>query len=185
MKKHTTMALAVSTSKLVIVLLAGMLLLAGCKDQDFSFKPDFSVNLFFPGPKWPNTKKLTKVESDVYERYGRPAAFRVLWPPNGDIKLRSELEDVFAKQPKVLPPYSWVYPSLGKEIVFRGQAYEERPLSDKVRLILKYGDPEDVKELSSGVVQWTYYSAGKMLKLREGRIVEEKEFPAMGRFLKN
>ncbi len=168
-----------------VVLLAASLILAGCKDQDFVFKPDFSVNLFFPGPKWPNTKKMTKVEKEIYQRYGRPAAFRVLWPPKGDIKLRSDLEDAFAKQPKVMPAYSWVYPTVGKEIIIQGQAYEERPLTDEVRLILKYGDPEDVKDLSSGVIQWTYFSAGKMLKLRNGRVVEEKEFPAMGRFLKN
>jgi hypothetical protein len=160
--------------------------LAACKnDQDFTFKQDFTVNFFYPGPKWPNVKKMTKVEQEVYQRFGRPAAFRILWPPNGDIRLRSELEDAFAKKPKVMPAYSWVYPALGKEIIFRGDAYEEQPLTDKVRLVLKYGDPEDVKDLSSGVVQWTYYSAGKMIKLRQGRIVEVKEFPAMGRFIKN
>lgn len=167
------------------VLVASILLTACKKDQDFAFKQDFSINLFYPGPKWPDRKKLKPVERDVYERYGRPAAFRILWPPSGDIRRRSDLEDAFAKAPKIIPPYSWVYPSLGKEIVFRGQAYEELPLTDKVRLVLRYGDPEDVKELSSGVEQWTYYSAGKIYKIRSGRIIEEKEFPAMGRFIKN
>lgn len=168
-----------------LCLLGFAALTIACKDQDLVFKPDFSINLFYPGPKWPNEKKLTKVERDVYERYGKPQAFRVLWPPNGDIRQRSDLEEAFAKQPKVMPPYSWVYPQQGIEIVFRGQGYEEQPLSDKVRLVLKYGDPEDVKDLSGGVIQWTYYSAGKMIKLRGGRIVEVKEFPPMGRFIKN
>ncbi|MCX7626399.1 MAG: hypothetical protein N2Z21_09340 [Candidatus Sumerlaeaceae bacterium] len=168
-----------------LVLLGLLILATACKDQDLVFKPDFSINLFYPGPKWPNVKKLGKVEQDVYQRYGKPQAFRVLWPPNGDIRQRSDLEEAFAKQPKVIPPYSWVYPQQGIEIVFRGQGYEEQPLSDKVRLVLKYGDPEDVKELSSGIVQWTYYSVGKMIKLRAGRVVEVKEFPPMGRFIKN
>ena len=161
-----------------------LFLLAGCKDQDFVFKQDFSVNVFYPGPKWPNEKKLKPLEREVLQRYGRPAAFRVLWPPAGDIKLRSELEDAYAKAPKILPAYSWVYPRQGKEIIFRGNGYEENPLTDKIRLILRYGDPEDVKDLSNGVVQWTYYSAGKMVKMRDGKIIEEKDFPAMGRFAK-
>jgi len=174
------------TARLVAVVAAALIGLTACKkDEGFVFKPEFTVNLFYPGPKWPNQKKLSKAEREVLQRYGRPAAFRILWSPAGEIRMRSELEDASLKQPKVMPAYSWVYPGLNKEIVFTQGTYQERQLSDKIRLILRYGDPEDVKDLSSGIEQWTYYGVGKMIKLREGHIVEEKQFPAMGRFLKN
>ncbi len=177
---------SLKTFVIAAIALWGAVGLIGCKDKDlYVFKPEFSVNVFYPSPKWPNAKKFTDVEKEVYERYGRPAAFRVLWPPTGDIRLRSDLENAFAKQNKVIPAFSWVYPNQNKEIAFTPTSYEERPLTDKIRLVLRYGDPEDVKLLSSGDEQWTYYSAGRMFKLRRNKIVDVQEFPAMGRFLKN
>ncbi|RMH26034.1 MAG: hypothetical protein D6691_08630 [Candidatus Hydrogenedentota bacterium] len=176
----------VSFFRLVLVLIASAIVWSGCKDKDlFVFRLDHSVNVFYPSPKWPDAKRLTPPEREVYERYGKPTAFRVLWTPSGQIRLRRELELAFDKKLKTIPPYTWVYVDKGKEIVFRGASYEEIPLSDQIRLVLKYGDPEDVRDLGAGTVEWMYFSVGKLYRLKNGRIVDTKDFPAMGKFIKD
>jgi hypothetical protein len=171
------------TRALFLVIAAS--LLVAC-EQDVVFNQDFSINILHPGPKWPKVKKLAPVELEVYKRFGKPDAFRVWWTPAGEIKTRTDLNDAFKKQkPKNLPPLSWIYLSTGKEVRFRITTYEGLPITDQVRLVLKYGDPEDVKDLGNGITQWMFFSAGKIFKMREGKIFEEKDFPAMGKYLKN
>lgn len=170
--------------RLILLLVLGVLL-TSCGEQDYVLNPDFSVNMFTPGPKWPKVKKLSAAEKEIYERYGKPDAFRVLWNPTGKLRSRMEVSSDFnAKKIKSMPPFTWVYVKQGKEIAFKGAGYEELPLTDEVRLLVEYGDPEDVKEIFNGVTQWMFYGAGKLFKLSNGKIVEQKDFPAMGRFQK-
>jgi hypothetical protein len=172
--------------KLVYVLLAmfAAMLFAAC-EQDVKIDPDFSVNIFMPGPKWPNVKKLSPQQKEVYQKYGRPDCFRVWWNAKGELKGRGdairEFKQKGAKQP---PAYSWVYLEDGREVVFSGARYEETSLSDRVRVLAKNGDPEDIKEMQPGITQWMFYSTGKLYKFAGDRIVEEKDFPAMGKFQK-
>ena len=66
------------------------------------------------------------------------------------------------------------------------EVLREQPLSDQVRLIIKYGDPEEVKASEYGGSQWMYFSAGKLYKFSPaGRIIEEKTFPGMGTYIKS
>jgi hypothetical protein len=162
--------------------------IAGCGGQDVAFNPDFSVNLFQPGPKWPNVEKLTPAQKEVYQRYGKPEQFRVLWNPTGQVKTRSELAQTFQnkKMPKELPPHTYLYMNLGKEMWFEGGSFVERPITDMTRILVKLGDPEDIKPLPNGGTQWMFYGAGRLYKFdRDGATVEEKEFPAMGRYIKS
>jgi hypothetical protein len=167
-----------------VVCVFALALLCAC-DQDLAINPEFSVNLFAPGPKWPNERKLTPAQKEVYKRYGRPDNFRVFWNPHGTLLNRLEVGKQLEKmKPSQLPPYSWIFLKNGKEIVFGGSGYEERPLTDQVRTLVRYGDPEDVKELQNGVTEWMYFSVGKQYKFHDGALVEEKDFPALGRFEK-
>jgi hypothetical protein len=173
-------AVAVSVAVLVVV--------AGCGGQDVKFDPDFSVNLFQPGPKWPNVEKLTQAQREAYQKYGKPDQFRVLWNPAGDVKTRSELAQFFRekKMPKELPPHTWIYLASGKEIWFEGGSYVERQVTDMTRMLIKYGDPEDIKVMAGGITQWMFFGAGRIYKFNTaGRIVEEKEFQGMGRYIKS
>lgn len=170
---------------LVVFVLPLLLALTGC-EQDVKIDPEFSVNIFRPGPKWPTVKKLTLAQKEAYDKFGRPDAFRVWWGPKGELKDRdAAIQEFKQKKMKNPPPYSWVYLARNTELVFTGSGYEERPISDQVRVLVKMGDPEDVKELQTGVTQWMFYSTGKLYKFMDGRIVEEKDFPAMGNFPKN
>ena len=162
--------------------------IAGCGGQDVGFDPAFSVNLFQPGPKWPNVEKLAPAQREVYQKYGKPEQFRVLWNPAGQVKTRSELAQTFQgkKMPKDLPPHTYLYLSMGKEIWFEGGSYVERPITDMTRILVKHGDPEDVKPLPDSGTQWMYYGAGRLYKFdKDGATTEEKEFPAMGRYIKS
>lgn len=164
---------------------ACLFVLAGC-EEDVLFKPDFSVNLLEPGPKWPKKKKnLTAHQQEIFDKYGRPDHLRIQWNPEGRIMVREQLKVALKdKKPQTLPPCSWVYTRRNMEVVFDPEGPREVPITDEIRLVLRHGDPEDVKPLPGGVSQWSFYGAGRMYRMVSGRIVEEKEFPAMGSFRK-
>lgn len=160
--------------------------LPGC-DEDVSMNTDFSIHLVSPGPKWPKKpKKLTTAQQEVLARYGRPDQFRIFYNRSGVIQTRSELgKELMAKKPKQLPPHSWIYAQRGVEVVFEGSSFREQPLTDQVRILMSHGDPEEVKLIDGGI-QWMFFGAGKLYKFSpNGRIVEEKSFPAMGTFIKS
>lgn len=162
-----------------------LICLGGCA-EDIVLQTDNSLNLATPGPKWPKKKKdFTKAQKEVFEKHGKPEMFRMVWNPDHRIATRDELQRrPDAKEMKKLPPLTWVYTSRNMEIVFEGtERFSERPLTDEIKLVLKYGDPEDAKT-EAGVTQWTFYSVGRMYKLLNGRIIQQKEFPAMGGFMK-
>ena len=162
------------------------LAVVACDKDLFTFDPEFSVNLFRPGKKWPKEDKFTPAEREVYARYGKPDFFRAWWDPSGSVKQRIELISRLkeVQKGKNLPPYSWIYLNRGVEVIFAAQSYEEQPLADQIRMLARYGDPEDVKTLDGGITQWMYFGAGKLYKFSRGRVIEEKEFPAMGNYIK-
>ena len=161
--------------------------LVGC-EEDVNMNTEFSIHLLTPGPKWPKKpKKLEPHQQEVLAKYGKPDLFRVFYNKTGAFQTRSELgKEMMDEKPKKLPPHSWIYSQRGIEVVFEGKSYREQPLTDQVRLIIKYGDPEEVKASEYGGSQWMYFSAGKLYKFSPaGRIVEEKTFPAMGTYIKS
>lgn len=170
----------------VLFISLGMLILPAC-DQDLVLNLRHSINIFHAGPKWPNVKKLTPAQQRVYQTMGKPDCFRVYYNSVGEIKIRQILEkELNGKKPDQLPPYSWVYLKDNKEVVFTdNENYTERPLNDAIHLVIKYGDPEDVKFLFNGeITQWTFYSVGKIYNLKNNTIVDTKEFPPMGKYRK-
>lgn len=166
------------------LVLFSFLILPGC-DQDVVLNLEHSINIFHPGPKWPNVKKFSPTEREVYQRFGKPDCFRVLYDRKGSIKLRHDLEkELNGKKPKKLPPYTWVYLNRDKEVFFEGQTFVEKPIADTTRIVIDNGDPEDVREVTPGIVQWMFFSTGKLYKISNDRVIEQKEFQAMGRYLK-
>jgi len=176
-KKNLTALLAIA---------AALLFLASCED-DLKIDPKFSVNVVTPGPKWPNKDKLTPAQKEIFEKYGKPDAFRLIWNTSGRYMLQSDLAQMLGnKKPSKLPPYTWIYQQRGIEVSFQGPSPVETPINDQLRLVLKYGDPESVKETEGGITQWQFYSVGYMYKFsKDGRIIQETTFPAMGKFFKN
>ncbi len=171
---------------MLLVLAMGVLALSAC-DQDFTFDESRSINVFYPGPKFPNYKKLSKVQQKAIDELGKPEAFRLLWSADGKIKVRNDLMQQFqGKRPKLkdLPPHSWLYTEKNQEVVFSGETWKVRPISEPLKLVMDYGDPEDVQAMNDGITQWTFFSVGKMYKIYNEKVIETKEFPAMGRYLK-
>jgi hypothetical protein len=169
----------------LLVLAISFGLLVAC-DQDVEIKPEFSVNIFKPGPSWPNVKKLTPEQRQLFEKYGKPDCFHVYWTSDGAIQPRAELEkSMKGKKPKTIPPYSWVYLATNKEIVFPpGGKPREQPLPETVKIVAENGDPEDVRQDQPGVTQWMFFSTGKIYKIANNRVIEKKDFPALGKYLK-
>ena len=178
----------ISPCRILRIAAAALLLavaLAGCKKEDVVIDEEFSINVFQISPKWPVVDKLPQVEKEVLLKYGKPDCFRAWWTPDGQLRTRQELsKEVKIKKLKSLPAFSWIYTSTGKEVVFRGSTYQEVPLTDQVRTVVKYGDPEDAKEMVNGVVEWTYFSVGKIYRFARGHKISEKDFPPMGSFRK-
>ena len=60
----------------VAALLLAVAVMTGCEKDMFAFKPEFSVNIFYPGKKWPNMEKMMPNEQQVFNELGKPDAFR-------------------------------------------------------------------------------------------------------------
>lgn len=185
LKKRFRLQAILLTLVLVLPAMTQALPFFGPKEQPFIFNFDFTINFFQPDPKWPVEKLLKPAEKEVLEKLGRPDAFRILYDPEGNIKIRRSLElEYKAKKPKEIPNYSWVYMQRNEEIIFSGNGYYSKPLTDAIRLVLKYGDPENTKQLPDEMVEWTYYSTGKIYRIYKDKVIDVKEFPAMGSFHK-
>jgi hypothetical protein len=160
----------------------------GCRDKEagVSFNPEFSINLMTPGPKWPNMKKIKPRERAAFEKYGKPDFFRLIWNRQGSIVVRDQFSRSDRERLKRAMNFetTWVYLERDMELVFTGEQFQERRLNDEIRLIAKMGDPEAVRTVPGGGVEWTFYSTGRIFRMVNGKIIDTREFPAMGGFLK-
>jgi hypothetical protein len=160
----------------------------GCAlSSQLMFNPNFSVNLAEPGKKWPKDKTLTPAQSEVLAKYGPPDYFHIWWTRQGDIQTYLKVDRKF---PRILDyDHSWIYLQRNEDIVFKGNShYGALPISDQLRTVCEYGDPDDIKKNVNrdGVLveTWQYYSYGVMLKFCDGTLSERQEFPPMGTYIK-
>jgi hypothetical protein len=125
-------------------------------------------------------------EKAALEKYGRPDFMRIIWDRSGAIKIRDQFNAVERKRMKKAAelPTTWVYLDRNVELVFSGDTWQERRLNDEIKLVARMGDPEAVREIPGGIVEWTFYSTGRIVKLLNGSIVETRQFPAMPGFMK-
>ncbi len=174
--------------KLITISFAFILACAfwACKTEEgpVDFDVKYSVNIAKPQKGWPIIKKLTETKKAVYEKYGTPDAFRIYWTHDGRIQskddVRKELKRRQNERNKELPDHSWIYLDKNIEVYFdKNNKAMEKPLTDMIKIIVNYGDPEEVSRVDKN--SWKYYSKGKMFTFsKSGKIIEEKDFPAMG-----
>lgn len=159
--------------------------LGGSKKQSFTFNFKHTVNFFQPGEKWPNAKLFTPAEKQVYEQWGRPDYFRLLYDASGELKIRTAIEQEWnGRNQNEMPKFTWVYLQRNEEVVFSGNQVKTQPLNELIHLVIKYGDPESVRHIGDGLIEWTYYSKGKIYRIANNRIISVKEFPAMGTIIR-
>lgn len=169
----------------VVAISLGLIPFFGAKTQPYELNFDQTINFFQPGAKWPIERLFSPVEKQVYEQYGRPDLFRFLWSPTGELKMREAVRLEWTRDKlKTMPSHTWVYVQRNEEVVFSGNTVTTRPLTETMHLIIKYGDPENVKQIGNGVTQWTYYSVGKIYTIAADRVVSTQDFPAMGSYHK-
>jgi hypothetical protein len=150
-----------------ILLLSVTFSMGSCHGRrpQFEFEPKFSVNLMTPAADWPNVKVMTPAELEVYEKHGTPDYFRPLYSKSGDIASRWEA-GTFIRQRKVNElKRTWIYEDAGVEIEFKSPSkFQEKPLSDKMRTLIRRGDPSEVSALQSSDLAreaWTYWDVGE------------------------
>lgn len=165
----------------IVALSFGLIPFMGPKQQSFAFNWAKTINFIQPGEKWPVEKFLTEQEKQVYQQLGKPDMFRVFWDTRGEIRVRETVEQEWGKKgPKSFPPLSWVYLQRNEEVIFANGSYFTQPLSETTLLVVKYGDPENVKDIGNGVTQWMYYGVGKQFVISGNKVISTKDFPAMG-----
>lgn len=169
----------------VVAISFGLIPFMGPKKQPVEFNFDKTINFAQPGEKWPVAKLLSPMEKQVIERYGRPDYFRLMWNGDETIATRGVVEQEWRDKNMKLPKLSWVYVQRNEELMFVGNEVRTAPLTDVMHLVIKSGDPENVREIADGVTQWTYYSTGNIYTIAGNKtIVDTKTFPAMGTFHK-
>jgi hypothetical protein len=145
---------------------------AGChRSLQFGFDPRFSVNLMTPSNQWPDMKKMTPAEIEVYEKYGKPDFFRLLYSKRGELATHWEANPLIrAKKVNGLPK-TWIYEDAGIEVRFRSPAkFEEIKLDDRMKTLLAHGDPSEISPLQSKDLAreaWTYWDTGEKYFFRE------------------
>lgn len=165
-----------------------LVVLIGCAHSgQIVFNPKFSVNLATPCKSWPEEKKLTPAQREVLAKYGPPDYFHIWWTKQGEIQTYLKVDRKFPR----IHDYdrSWIYLDRNEDIVFKSDTHHVvLPISDQLRVVCEYGDPEDIKKITNrdGVLveSWTYYTYGILLKFLDGKLGERSEFQPMGTYIK-
>lgn len=154
----------------------------------YEWNPRWSVNVAYVNSDWPNEiqrKLLNKTEEYLLESYGPPELVHFWW------SRREPVIDFYqyhryksARRGKIDPQrISWIYPELEKEIVVSSKGgemdpiqFEEMPLSEKLKVICEYGDPQEIKygsEEGERVEKWIYFNAGTYFRFLDDELLEK------------
>lgn len=160
-------------------------LFTACKEKAEVTLDQNSVNIGSVGKDWPKKFKLTTAEDTVLKKYGRPDYFRIRWVKDGSFQNMMQVNHIMSFKKIANIKKSWIYEKIGKEIIFTDEdKYEEIPITEQLKLIMEYGDPESVKKFTdkAGILKetWSYYSLGKDYIFYNGHLSETFEYPAMG-----
>jgi len=175
----------------LLFLIVGFWVSACQKRQEILLNMSFSVNVAQPGPTFPKMENLVESKKQAYDLYGRPDFIRLWWTRDGYPKRFLEVDRLLNQEPQSIYAlrHSWIYLDQEVEVIFdSGKTFHEVPLTDKVRMLCRYGDPEDVKSLTSGEgtpeETWHYYSLGLILRFRGDTIISKQTHAPMGQFIK-
>ena len=173
----------------ILVALAVLFLLLGCRRQILIFERDFSINLARPGEDWQAESSFSPAQEEVLKKWGQPDFVRIWWDQEGELRSYLEVDQLMRREGYATCNQSWLYCLVKKEVLFLSpNEHEELPLSDQLQLIARYGDPEEVSKvpLAEGGYEekWFYFSRGKMFRFQHGQLIRTQEFPTMGRKIK-
>lgn len=169
-------------------------LTAGCATtHPFVYNPDVSVNIAPINPNWPkHFEDLTPAQRLVWTQRGRPDLAHIMWSSVQDIMDPARVERNLQDTGKSVTdtPFAWIYTKDQVEVVFpdAGRS-EERPLSDGLIAIMKYGDPQQTRMLSNNkgvrTEVWSYINQGIVLRFENGKLVNtnSSSIPAMPNYL--
>lgn len=184
-----------------------MLFVAGCGSKPRVLSPDprFSLNLIEVPQDWPIEKKdwpadpmLASAQQRIYEENGKPDFFQVMWKRDGRLMRTQEFEremlsrnehdqKAFLKSRSLADQFRWIY--VDKKLVynFKKKTPEKIDLTDDLKTVTIYGDPEDIKESTDAngdkMLIFTYFSEGKIYYYRNGKQYKEDDVtpvPGMG-----
>jgi hypothetical protein len=170
-------------------LLLAPLLAVGCSHAKYQYGLDdhFSMNMIRP-PAWLGDPKadLKPAEKEVLQRRGRPDFIRVWWNSDGSLIRSSDLAFRSDQVPQLIKAArkSWIYlgsGEKGEEVNFLrdGASYSAKELSEPIRLICEYGDPErSTPVMVNGEKRetWIWVDRGMKATLVDGKVDSTMEF---------
>jgi hypothetical protein len=183
---------ALRTSRLAGVCLCALLCLygAGCnRKKVIKLDPRFSYNVVRV-PSWfpEDEAQLSPAQREVLQRFGRPDFIRFWWNPEGTFIVSSDLAGKQAEVPQMLhaAKQTWIYLTDRKtEVEFRGESYFPHPVTEKLALVCRYGDPSQKnppKRGPDGRVResWRWTDFGLLIDFIDDQEVSRKHFTPTG-----
>ena len=173
------------------LLLLAAVAVAGCSRNEHRIEIDhrFSINvvkvpIWYPDP----AMQLTPAQEEVRFRYGNPDYFHFWWRPDGSLITSSDLsgrQHLANKELETIKT-TWVYLREDFEIVFTrsGGGYGTIPITEKIRLICKYGDPGEKSppKIRDGQTHeyWRWIEHGIQIHLVDGVEIDRTTFQGTG-----
>lgn len=153
----------------ILLLLAMSTFLGGCaRKEAITWNLRHSFHLAVPQEDWPGdaTKTLSPAQQEIYEKRGNPDYIRFWWRDDGNFP--DGYNPTFMEKAAILKTkQSWIYIRQGDEVVFNtSYSSESVPISDKLAVIIKEGDPEArqvLQDPESGQVEeiWQFLTSGR------------------------
>lgn len=167
----------------------------GGKNRRLTADPTFSINVLpLPGD-WPNDKKdwpkderKAAFQQAVYDEYGRPDYFRVLYDRTGRVITQRELREKMwlerdKRKKRTETEFEWIYLEKGLAFRFEPKGPVKRDLPDNLRTLCDYGDPMEIKTTvdinKRNMVIYQYYDRGKIFYFHEGKLEKEEDSTPM------
>lgn len=153
--------------------------------------PKFSWNLVDTPQTWPDEEKswsedpdIALAQQNVYERYGAPDYFRVVWFRDGRLASATDVHQVlFGLQKRQMArtvrdmPREWIYLDEKLGFMFPRSGVERRELEDWYEILADYGDPHEIKESTGPTgrreVSFHYVDSGNIFYFMEGKKIRE------------
>jgi len=160
------------------------LVLSGCARKEYiKFDMRYSYSLGLVQPEWPGDplETLTPVQQEVYEQRGAPDFIRYFW--RGNANFPTDVDPRYLEAEQIHQTrQSWIYIRQGDEVVFEGpHRHESVPISDKLALVIKHGDPESrqvIEDRETGTTEerWQYMSTGQEFRFHGDTLYDTRQF---------
>jgi hypothetical protein len=178
-----------------LVLAASMILGCGGKGRRLRPDPTFSYNLIAVPTDWPDERfdwdkdaRKAAYQQAVYEEYGAPDFFRVLYDRTGRVMTQREMQakawiERDKRRSNEVPEFEWIY--LEPKLTFRfdNRGPVKGTLPDNIRIMTEYGDPQEIKTTVDAnrnqLLIYQYYDRGKVFYFLDGALQREEDQTAM------